>query len=276
LNSPDVPLVESLGSESFDDKDDEHPNAIIEEMNREPEAGISSLLVESLRALESAVDGLYRLGVAIRQSSPVNLTQRINAFIQKKDDGILEAMVLIHLKHRLVDEIKRVAKTKNNESAENVGASLSLCRQLALSITFRYFGILYNRSHTGKIEVKRETDLQTGWLPKTALSTSETANPKSSPFRHTAQKPPGTASNLRGNDERSDTAPTIPVSKKAREALASSNSPFTGTRSFIAERQSHIKYPDPPKVDSLARDGVCPYCCKRIPKASFEKKELWE
>lgn len=113
VNNTDVQLVESLENESPDNKDDEAPGSIIDEMSRKPEEG---LLVESLQALEPAVDGLYRLGIAIRQSSFGNLTQRINAFIQKKDDGMLEAMVFIHLK------IKEDAKTEDNENAETVGS----------------------------------------------------------------------------------------------------------------------------------------------------------
>ncbi|KFY46562.1 hypothetical protein V494_00422 [Pseudogymnoascus sp. VKM F-4513 (FW-928)] len=63
---------------------------VAEEVDHAPESGASSSLAESLRGLKAAIDGLYRLGVAIRQSSSSTLNQRINNFAQDNDDMAIE------------------------------------------------------------------------------------------------------------------------------------------------------------------------------------------
>ncbi|KAG6367137.1 hypothetical protein INS49_001320 [Diaporthe citri] len=76
-----------------DDSHDEIPGFTVEQMQWSAEDELSSSLAENLQALESAVESLYRLGIAIRQSSSGNITQRVNAFMEKQNDVNLENMV---------------------------------------------------------------------------------------------------------------------------------------------------------------------------------------
>ncbi|KLO82179.1 Uncharacterized protein LW93_9362 [Fusarium fujikuroi] len=92
-------------------------SSVVALMESEDTEEISSPLIESLKALEAAVQGLHRLGLAIRQSSTTNLTQRITAFIEKIDGGSTEELFLFRLKIKLIDEPRRKGRP---------GASLTL------------------------------------------------------------------------------------------------------------------------------------------------------
>ncbi|KEZ43237.1 hypothetical protein SAPIO_CDS4926 [Scedosporium apiospermum] len=109
------------------------PASLIESMDRRTSENVSSPLVETLQALEAALDSLHRLGVAMRQTSSSNLTQRIVAFIDKEDDGDLQDLICFRLKHKLMASARNQGK--------DTGPPLSLCKQLAVSISFRYFRI---------------------------------------------------------------------------------------------------------------------------------------
>ncbi|KAG4255639.1 serine/threonine protein kinase [Fusarium proliferatum] len=95
-------------------------SSVVALMESEDTEVISSPLIESLKALEAAVQGLHRLGLAIRQSSTTNLTQRITAFIEKIDGGSTEELFLFRLKIKLIDEPRRKGRP---------GASLTLFRK---------------------------------------------------------------------------------------------------------------------------------------------------
>lgn len=251
-------------------------------MGSAPENGVSSLLVESLQALESAVEGLYRLGIAIRQSSSGNLTQRINAFIKKKDDGMLEAMAFLHLKHSLVDRIKMNARATTSVNPEAPGAALSLCSQLAASVSFRYFGILYRRSHAEKLKAKRE-DKPKAARPKRVPAFQLDAIPEAavgpitpSPARQPAQKPSALPATPRPAVAWSDTDASIPESEKARRVFASPQRHAKTAPSVISIRLRDVKYPDRPKMEPSARDQACPYCCNKFSRADFENETWWQ
>lgn len=119
-------LVQDLENERDDTREDENdtPSSIIDQMNQKPNDKPSSILVVSLKALESGVDSLRRIGIALQQSSAGTLTQRINAFDEKRNDGILEEIVYSRLKYQLAESSKEDG---------GQGAALSLCRQLATS-----------------------------------------------------------------------------------------------------------------------------------------------
>ncbi|CAK7207179.1 hypothetical protein SEUCBS139899_009987 [Sporothrix eucalyptigena] len=132
--------------------------ALIKHMTREPRV-IGSVLVESLRALKSVVDSLDRLGSAIRQSSSAErLTERIENYMKKSDNGgVLEDIVYFRLKFMLVDG----RKYNDGELPDNArGAALLLCRQLAVSVAYRYSAIMYRRQHVQKRAVRREDKLE--------------------------------------------------------------------------------------------------------------------
>lgn len=274
--------VESLVDEPDNDGPDT-PDAIIDAMSRHSADDLSSLLVENLQALESAVDGLYRLGIAIRQSPSSNLTQRINAFVQNHDDGMLGDVVYIRLKYQLVDMIQRDSMpTNSNDEAIIPGASLSLCRQLAHSVTFRYFGILYRRNHARKLEIKREVNPPAERLKK---RTASHTNPPVRRHEHPSSvqsmttNPSPLPLHLRNSiwSSLSDTEPSVPNSDRIRHILASSHDEFESSSSIISIKPRAIKYPDPPRIDGASqRDQVCPYCCQRFPEAKYESKHWWE
>jgi hypothetical protein len=257
-------------------------------MNQQLDERDSSLLVESLQALESAVDGLCRLGLAIRQSSSINLTQRVDQFMRKKGDGgVLEGIVCFQLQIRLIHKIKQGAKAEDSaKRVGRVGATLSLCQQLATSVAFRYFGILYLRSHSEKIEVKREVKPKTEHQPTPAPAVPKTkpAAPKPKPEKLATRGPSAIPLHLREHASRSDTDSSIPESKKAKQIYASRNiADNTGSKrhspaggSVISIRLTNTTYPDPPKMDSMQRNGLCPYCCKRFPWPHFADKTWWE
>lgn len=274
-------VVESLGNTN---PDEESPESTVSQMEWSPEDELSSSLVESLQALESAVESLYRLGIAIRQSSSGNLTQRMDAFIQKKDDGMLENMVYPHLKYRLVDKIKMDARVTSTKNSQPPGAALSLCRQLAISVAFRYFGILYTRSHAEKMKTKQEPRPKAQGPESAPALEVDAAVPETnmvattpSPARFSAQKPSAIPSHLRAIAPLSDTEPSIPDSERARRVFASSHQrPVNTAPSVISIRPMDVKYPEPPKIEPMARDQACPYCCHRFPRFKFEDKLWWE
>lgn len=255
--------------------------------NRE---NVSSLLVESLQALESAVDGLYRLGIAIRQSSSGSLTQRIQSFIEKMDDGSIEDKVYLRIKHCLTDQSK-AAQTKavqfkrtgdedinENRYEQVTGPALSLCRQLAVSVSFRYYGILYRRIHKKKLAEKRQS--------KPDILSKEKQKPE--PSKHSAvahrlgtvhagdkeptKSPPRL---LHSNAVPSESKPTTPHSKLVRQRWESPQSHFNGPVSEVSVQLKDVEYPDPPKVVHPATEVDCPYCCRLHSKANYENKKWW-
>ena len=252
----------------------ETQSSVIEQMSRKP-GRLSSLLIESLQVLESAVDGLHRLGAAIRQSSSAErLTQRIHNFIQKKDDGVLEDIVYARLKYQLVDK----AKEDEVQTNEVKGASLSLFRQLAISVSYRYFAILYRRSHEDKKDIRRESkpvqeqkDCPDA-VPKPG-SDLQTSAPQDRPIENLTPIP----RHLRKSaPERSESAPTIPNSTVARKQYASSQRYAIGAKSVVSIQLKDVKFPEPPKIIPPERFAPCPYCRQRFGKSEYEKEGWWK
>ena len=180
-------------------------------MRWRPGDGLSSLLMESLQALESAIDGLRRLDTTIRLFSASILTQRINSFNQKNDDGSLEDLVYVRIKHLLVDR----AKVDEIQGDEIKGAAPSLVRQLVESVLFRYFGILHRRSHEKKISTKREDK-------SVQEQKEQDSTPKSGSVIHPA--------------EPSESAPSFLDSKSSRRPSAA--------KTVISIQPKDVKYPD--------------------------------
>lgn len=246
-------------------------------MGNAPDGELSSLLVESLKVLETAVDSLLRLGVAIQQSSVSTLTQRINAFVKRKDEGVLEEMIYPHLRHLLVDREREEG---------NHGAALSLCRQLAGSISFRYFAILYVRNHAAKKRDAVSHEETTAGGQAQRMQLSKPASGASAHGRTAAPstmdgggKEPSAIRHHRINHAvpLSETAPSIPDSDVARRKYAEPPKSFFGTKSVISIRTpGNVRYPKPPKVEPHAKDAICPYCCNRHDKSKYERKDWWE
>lgn len=240
-------------------------------MGNAPDGELSSLLVESLKVLESAVDSLLRLGVAIQQSSASTLTQRINAFVKRKDEGVLEEMIYLHVRHRLVDREREEG---------NHGAALSLCWQLAGSISFRYFAILYARNHAAKKRDAVSHEETTAGGQAQRMQLSKPASGASAPsIMDGGGKEPSAIRHRKINHAvpLSETAPSIPDSDIARRKYAEPPKSFFGTKSVISiGTPGNVRYPKPPQVEPHAKDAICPYCCNRHDKSKYERKDWWE
>ncbi|KAG5804767.1 hypothetical protein H9Q74_010283 [Fusarium xylarioides] len=234
---------------------------VVAEMQSEDTEKISSPLVESLKALEAAIQGLYRLGLAIRQSSTANLTQRITAFIEKIDGGSTEELFFFRLKMKLIDEPRREGRP---------GASLTLCKQLASSIAFRYFRIQYRISHQRKLETPRKPQPASG----ATFETSEgTVNMSEQISEKGSRKPLPYRVNQLISDM-SVTEPTIPDSSIAfRKYESLSPASTTTTSASMASVQLRdATYPDPPLETAV----VCPYCAQPVLAALRKSKRDWE
>lgn len=268
-------VVDEVENESQDNEREIHEpsSVILAQMSQWSGDELSSLFVESLKALESSVDSLRRLGSAIQQSSASTLTQRINDFVKKKNDGVLEEMVYLHLKHRLV--------TRAQEQDSTQGAALSLCRQLATSISFRYFSVLYRRSHHTK---KRDDKDSKGKAVSVRSHKQRASKPMLEDPIHEARLPLATkeksllqAKHLIDDAPQSDTIPSIPDSKIAREIYLTASKSFFPVNSIISVRMpDDVRYPKAPKVVFPSKTAMCPFCCKFHDKGQFENKDWWE
>ncbi|KAH6962517.1 CHAT domain-containing protein [Ilyonectria sp. MPI-CAGE-AT-0026] len=241
-------------------------------------------LVDSLLALESAVDGLYHLGIAIRQSSSGALAQRVQAFIGKNDDSLFETVMLGKLKQHLIEGVQAVEasnrETNGRDGDEVRGAAQSLCRQLAVSITFRHFMILYRRSHEEKLSMKRVNEMETpdadkhdkavsGPTQKPVLQEKNPVSPLHPRHGRLITERPKPAKIAA---ERSESAPTIPDSQAAQRKHASSLRSFISGISVMAD---NVDFPKPPVVPERATHARCPYCCKLFARAKYNDEEWW-
>ncbi|XDG04957.1 hypothetical protein ABKA04_004572 [Annulohypoxylon sp. FPYF3050] len=264
--------IESLENESDPEDKNESLISVIEEMSQPPGADPSSRLVESLKVLESGIDSLLQLGIAIQQSSANTLTQRINSFVKRKDDGLLEEIIYLHLRHRLGS---RPQEGRN-------GAALSLCRQLAHSVSFRYFGVLYTQSHAAKKRdvVGHEKSPRDGRVQRVQSpgSTQRGKAPENIRPHLASSKPVAFAEHLRQHNlAQSDTSPSMPDSQDVRQRYTIQQAGFFKPESVISiPMPNNIRYPKIPDFEEDAQDAVCPYCCKRHDKVLYEKQEWWK
>lgn len=259
-------LDEALEQTNF--ADDDLQQSIAEEVNHAPESGASSPLAESLRAIKAAIDGLYRLGAAIRQSSSSTLDQRVSKFIEANDDLAIENLVFLRLKHKFFD--KDVTKG-------GCKSPLSLYKQLATSISFRYFGIRYRQHRQNKFGKKREvipiqhqTQEKKG-LPQDSDQLRKMDDPnklkKLAVANARIKRQPGT--------EKED-PPTTVHSKSILERYAATEKSFAQAKSVLSSHMKESKYPDAPKVDTRTREANCPFCAKPITEMNLRKNDWWQ
>jgi len=253
---------EKTGSES--------PASLIESMDRRTSENVSSPLVETLQALEAALDSLHRLGVAMRQTSSSNLTQRIVAFIDKEDDGDLQDLICFRLKHKLMASARNQGK--------DTGPPLSLCKQLAVSISFRYFRIRYLRSHAEKLSTPRHDDAATVRLKGGPTPVPKSLNDRLIlptqgegrcviPFRVSPR--------LNRLGPPSISEPTMPDSRLALRKYRDTD-PARTAGSTISVPLQDVRYPEPPKIEPSAKVVACPYCTHPIGEKIVKDKRLWE
>ncbi|RFU23756.1 hypothetical protein B7463_g12581, partial [Scytalidium lignicola] len=248
---------------------------IAEQINHPSESRSSIPLVETLWALKAAIDGLYRLGIAIQQSSSSTLTQRINNFLQKNDDGSIENMVFLRLRHMFFDGIRNESVTKS---------PISLYRQLAVSISFRYFSILYRQRRQEKFKKKHEivpvqTQIGNG-DPIPALTRNVQSRKYSTPNKRNSSVELGTltpaSSGLKQPQEDSDAAPSTVITKNVLQRYAASEKSFSASKSVISVHVKDAKYPEPPEVNPITREARCPFCSRPIFERDLQKKGWWQ
>ncbi|KAI0441646.1 caspase domain-containing protein [Xylaria telfairii] len=241
---------------------------ILKKVEHAPESGLSSPLVESLRTLKTAIDGLHRLGIALRQSSLGTLHQKISSFAQGNQDAAIENMVFLRLKYKFFD---------NYEEKSNCKSALSLYRQLAISISFRYFGLLYRERRQKTLEKNRRTALAHPQTEKEAL------NPK--PEEKSVPRKPGESDREKGGPneprrvaianareqrklQKSEDAPTTVITENVLQKFAA---PTSGFSVCIKDAE----YPEPPSVDLHTRKTKCPFCWVPLSEVDLNKKGWW-
>jgi hypothetical protein len=249
--------------------------SVADEVDHAPESGASSPLAESLRALKTAIDGLYRLGVAIRQSSSPTLNQRISNFAQENDDVAIENMVFFRLKHKFFDKGQKESNSKS---------PLSLYRQLAMSISFRYFELLYRKSRQEKIEKDRETapvqpqaeKKVPDQKPKENIPPRKPAQSKKKGGPNELKKLAVANAGMKQQPKKSEGAPTTVNTKNVLQKYAATEKSFAAPRSVLSAHIKDAKYPDPPKVDPRTREARCPFCGRPIFEMDLKKKDWWQ
>lgn len=241
---------------------DDLQQSVAEEVEQAPESGASSPLVESLRAIKLAIDGLYRLGAAIRQSSSSALTQRIGRFIEENDDLAIENLVFLRLKHKFFD---------SSENGSNCRSPLSLYKQLATSISFRYYGIRYRQERQDKIEKRREA------LPVLRRTSEMTDAPKEKKKSGQNELKKLAIANARTQQKlKKEEPPTTIHSKNVLAKYASTEKSFAKPKSVLSSYMKDTKYPDAPKVDPRTREARCPFCAKPISEMDLRRKDWWQ
>ncbi|UKZ68493.1 uncharacterized protein TrAtP1_009526 [Trichoderma atroviride] len=250
-------LCEALAQTSL--MGDDLQQSIAEEVERTPESGASSPLAESLRAIKLAIDGLYRLGAAIRQSSSSALTQRIGRFIKENDDLAIENLVFLRLKHKFFD---------SSENGNNCRSPLSLYKQLATSISFRYYGIRYRQERQDTIEKRREDS------PVWRRTSEMTDAPKEKDKSGQNELKKLAIANARIPKKPKKEEP--PTTIHSKDILAKyTEKPFAQPNSVLSSYMEDTKYPDAPKVDPRTREARCPFCSRPILEMDLKKKDWW-
>lgn len=248
--------------------------SVVEEVDHVPELGASSPLAESLRALKTAIDALYRLGVAIRQSAIPTLNQRISNFAQENEDVAIENMVFFRLKHMFFDK---------DQKSGSIKSPLSLYRQLAMSISLRHFELLYRRSRQKKIEKSRETppvqpQAETKVLdqkPKVTFPPREPALSKKKGGQYELINLVVANARMKQLSEKSEGAPTTVNTKDVLQRYAATEKSFAAPKSVLSAHIEDAKYPDPPEVDPCTQEARCPFCGRPILKMDLKKKDWW-
>ncbi|KAH7322490.1 hypothetical protein B0I35DRAFT_183032 [Stachybotrys elegans] len=271
--------LDRIESMEHNEKGIQSSDSIIAQMNPEDKTGVASLLVESLQALESAIDGLQRLGSAIRQSSSGDVTQRIQAFKDKKDNGSIEALVSFRLRSLASHAEPGVTPRVQGDVNPIRGATSSLCEQLAVSISFRYFGVLYRRSHGKRLAEKHQAPARVPVIPAQQLiqpvpqPSKSMSNPSES--KAGGQKLSAIPPHVHPRPNPSESAPSVLNSEAARKKHASSEKSVVSTASVISMQLKHFRYPRPPTIIPPATSAICPYCYRRFSKRDYDKKGWW-
>jgi len=228
----------------------------------------------SLNAVNSALDGLDRIGTALRQSSSSSLNHKISNFGLQNAEETIEELVYIQLKRKFFD--------RNLDRGPSVTSrsSLSLCRLLATSISFRHLRLLYRQHRQERlagtpvaapVEITVDvTDLDQ--VPKEVQLGKQPAGPVK-PTEKTNQ--PNLRKQAIANAamlESAQDAPSSVNSEAVRQRLAQTSGASVAASSVISQQLDGVKYPDPPKADPKSRLAKCPYCGKPHTEKQLEKK----
>ncbi|KAL7957431.1 hypothetical protein V8C34DRAFT_285580 [Trichoderma compactum] len=231
---------------------------IDQDINNRPTSDISHPLVDSLQAVKLSMDGLYRLGAAIRQSSSSTLNQRIIKYSQDNEDRSVENMVFLRLKHTFFDR---------KQQENSFKSPLSLYKQLALSINFRYFRLLYGENRQYRMEKDRE-DAPSILL---AQSQQENTNPKKKEGPNYLRK----LAIAKNDPKTSEDIPSSVNTQSVHQRYVASDKSFAQSMTIPSTDVMDIKYPDAPRVNPLTKEAKCPFCRKLISEKELSEVNGW-
>ena len=184
-------------------------------------------------------------------------------------------MVFLRLKHKFFDKRQKEGNSKS---------PLSLYRQLAMSISFRYYGLLYRQSRQERIEKNRENAPLMPQAGKIVPDEKPEVNtPPQKPIQ--AKKKGGTNelkklaianAGMKQQPEKPESAPTTVDTKNVLRKYAATEKSFAAPKSILSAQINNSKYPDPPKVDPYTREARCLFCGRPILEIDLKKKDWWQ
>lgn len=216
-----------------------------------------------------AIDGLYRLGVAIRQSSSSTLNRRVSNFAQENNDVAIENVVFLRLKHKFFDKDQKESNSKS---------PLSLYRQLAMSISFRYFGLLYRQNRQERIEKNQEAASvqHQGLPPNENIPFQQPAQSKKKDGPDELRKFAVANAGMKQQSEQAESTPTTVNTKNIIQMYVATEESFAAPKSVMSAHLRDAKYPDSPQVNPDTREARCPFCGRPIFETDLKKKDWWQ
>lgn len=181
----------------------------------------------------------------------------------------IENVVFLRLKHKFFDKDQKESKSKS---------PLSLYRQLSMSISFRYFRLLYRQSRQERIEKNRETasvqhpDLK----PNETIPPQKPARSKKKGVPNELQKLAVANAGMKQHPEQADSAPTTVNTKNVIQNYAATDKSFAAPKSVLSAHIRDAKYPDPPQVNPRTREARCHFCGRPIFEMDLKKKDWWQ
>jgi hypothetical protein len=186
----------------------------------------------------------------------------------------IEDMVFLRLKHKFFDKSQKESNSKS---------PWSLYRQLARSISFRYFELLYRKSRQEKPEKDRDTAPVQPQAEK--IVSDQKSKENILPQKPTKSKGANGGPNelkklvvanagMQQQPKKSEGAPTTINTNDFFQNYATTERYFAPPRSILSAHIIDAEYPDPPEVDPDTREARCPFCGRSI--LDTDLKDWWQ
>lgn len=209
------------------------------------------------------MDRLYQVGVAIRKSSTVSLSSRIQAFSATHDDeDYFFSLAVEIVKWRFPD------------------ADAAICSHLAATIKFRRQQILYQRRHQSKLRWATRLDAEQPSLSPTAPLSSDAPQPDAGTqaelagIKTVAQAPSQTsASTFLARDflRHLNMPPDVPSDTQGTEPLSAPSVMSSG--STVIE-YGNLPFPQPPTVQE-GMSASCVWCFQEHTSEEYNDTRWW-